>query len=208
MPRTYRLGRRADQLAATRERIVQATIELYTEQGISATSMPQVARRADVSLGTVINHFPTRDALEAALLERARAEMPPPSPEIFEGLATIEDRILRLSRETGVFLDRAAPWYRMWRREPMTVGPWMEAGEAAGARWESLFRAALGSLADDLEAMAVLRAVMEPAFFESVRSGSRSTEETADVVAAVITPWLQGLARRRQRPIDDGQRQR
>jgi len=194
MPRRYRLGRRAEQMASTRARIIQAAIDLYTDRGISATSMQEVARRADVAPGTIANHFPTRDDLDEAIVERALAEMPAPDLSIYDGRETIAARIGRLSRETGIFLDRAAPWYRMWLREPMVTGPWAEAGAAAGARWDALFRAALGPLADDMDAMAVLRAVMQPTFFDALRSDSRSTDQVADLVAATITPWLESTA--------------
>ena len=77
-----------------------------------------------------------------------------------------------------------------WLREPMLTGPWSEAGVAYGARWDLLMRTALGPLADDEESMAVLQAVLQPTFFEGIRAGTRSTDQVADIVTAVITPWF------------------
>lgn len=191
MPRTYRLGRRTAQKDLTRARIVDAAIDLYIELGVSRTTMQQVARSADVAPGTLRNHFPSRDDLDRAIVDRALAEMQSPGLSIYDGLATIGERLARLSRETGAFLDRAERWYRMWLREPMVTGVWAEAGLAYGARWEQLFREALGPLADDADAWAILRATMHPTFFEAVRSGKRSTDETADLIAAALTPWLE-----------------
>jgi AcrR family transcriptional regulator len=191
MPRAYRLGKRADQKHSTRARIVRAAIELYLEVGLSVTSMLQVARRADVAPATVSNHFPTRDDLDRAIVDRALAEMAAPELSIYDGLETIAERISRLSRETGAFLDRAVPWYRMLLREPMVTGVWAEAGAAYGTRWEALFRTALGPLADDPEAMAILRAMMHPNFFDALRLDGRSTIDVADLVSAAITPWLE-----------------
>lgn len=190
MPRAYRLGKRADHKASTRARIVQAAVELYMEVGLSATSMLGIARRADVAPATVSNHFPIRDDLDRAIVDRALAEMAAPELSIYEGLHTIGERMARLSRETGAFLDRAAPWYRMWLREPMVTGVWAEAGGAYGAGWDALFRTALGPLADDPEAIAVVRAVMHPTFFDALRSDGRSTIEVADLVTATVAPWL------------------
>lgn len=182
---------------------MEAAIDLYTERGISRTSVQQVARRADVAPGTVLNHFPSRDDLDRAIVDRALAEMSAPDLSICEGLDTIGERLARLSRETGAFLDRATTWHRMWLREPMVTGVWAEAGAAYGAKWDALFRAALGSLADDPDAMAMLRATMHPTFYEAVRSGSRSTIETADLIAAALTPRFEvrtrAFARRRPR---------
>ena len=198
MPRTYRLGRRSAQKDLTRSRIVGAATDLYSELGISRTTLQEVARSADVAPGTLRNHFPSRDDLDRAIVDRALAEMQAPDLSIYNGLSTIGQRLARLSRETGAFLDRAGRWYRMWLREPMVTGVWAEAGAAHGARWDRLFREALGPLADDADAMAILRATMDPTFFEAVRSGTRSTDQTADLIAAALTPWLEAGGRERR----------
>lgn len=198
MPRTYRLGKRSAQKDLTRTRIVEVAIELYMELGLTRTTMLEVARRADVAPGTLRNHFPSREDLDRAIVDQALAEMQAPDLAIYDGLATIGTRLARLCRQTGAFLDRAGRWYRMWLRESMVTGVWAEAGAAYGARWDKLFREALGPLADDADAMAILRATMHPTFFEAVGSGRRSTDETADLIAALLTPWLE--ARLRDRP--------
>jgi AcrR family transcriptional regulator len=65
----------------TRRRILEATLELHTERGIFGTRWQDIARRADVSTGTVYRHFPTLADLVPAcgelLMERTR----PPSPD-------------------------------------------------------------------------------------------------------------------------------
>lgn len=64
---------------ANRERIAEAALDVFGEQGAGA-STEEVARRAGVGIGTVFRHFPTKDALvEEALLRhlalvRAQAE--------------------------------------------------------------------------------------------------------------------------------------
>ena len=105
MPRAYRMGERAAQLAATRERIVEAAIALYTEQGISATTLRQIGERADVAPGTLRNHFPSRESLGTAMVERLQAEGPLPELSIYDGADTIEARLGRLVRVTGAFFD-------------------------------------------------------------------------------------------------------
>jgi hypothetical protein len=93
----------------------------------------------------------------------------------------------------------------MWLREPMLTGAWAEGGTAYGARWDQLMRFALGTLADDDDAMAVLRAVLHPSFFESVRAGTRSTEQVSDLVTAAIVSWFAARSaqpRREQRHIE------
>ena len=86
-PRAYSLGRRAEQMARTRDRILAAAIEAYRDNGIRGTSMQEVARRADVAPGTVLNHFPTPAALTEAALARITESLDPPSPAVLSGTA-------------------------------------------------------------------------------------------------------------------------
>src|SRR4051812_37247766 len=79
--RTYNLGRRAETAAETRQRLVEATAALHAERGISATSLPDIAERAPVSVGTAYHHFPTYlDALRAFAAGAPLSGAPPPTP--------------------------------------------------------------------------------------------------------------------------------
>jgi len=197
MPRAYRLGERAAQVEATRERIIDAAIELYTEVGISAATMREVGIRADVAPGTLRNHFASRDELDRAMVKRMASQVTLPDVSIFEGTRLIEERLARVIRAGGSFIEQARPLYRMWLREPMLTGPWAEKGAEYGARWEELMRVALGPLADDEEAIAILRAAIHPEFFDSIRAGKRSSEEAAALVTAVLIPWFAARVRER-----------
>lgn len=200
MPRPYRLGEREAQVQATRDRIVNAAIELYSEVGISATTMREIGVRADVAPGTLRNHFPTRDDLDRAMVERLTAAVALPDVSIFEGARSMEERLARVIQAGAVFMDQAGPVYRMWLREPMLTAPWIEKGTEYGARWTELMRAALGSLADDDDAMTVLRSVLHPEFFERIRAARRSTDEASALVTAVVVPWFAARARAAARP--------
>lgn len=190
MPRTYRLGARAAQKDATRDRILDAAIELYAEFGISRTTMSMITARADVAPGTLRNHFSSREALDAAMVARLTAEAPLPELSIFEGATGIEERLRCLTVVTGAFFEQTARLQRMWLREPMLSPIWAERGAAYGGRWAQLVSIALGPLAEDPDAMTVIRAVLQPAFFESLRTGERTNEEVAALATALVTPWF------------------
>ena len=49
-----------------RQRIIEAAREVYAERGLTAT-FDDIAHRAGVGIGTVYRHFPSKDALVAAL---------------------------------------------------------------------------------------------------------------------------------------------
>jgi AcrR family transcriptional regulator len=53
-----------------RERIVRASVELLEEQGLSALSMREVARRAGVSHQAPYHHFEDREAILGAIAEQ------------------------------------------------------------------------------------------------------------------------------------------
>ena len=197
MPRPYRLGERAAQVQATRDRIIEAALELYTEVGVSAATMREIGSRADVAPGTLRNHFATRDDLDRAMVERLTSEVPLPDLSIFDGARSIEERLATVIRFGGIFMDQGRRLYLMWLREPMLTGAWAEKGAEYGARWDMLMRRALGPLADDEESMAILRALIHPAFFDSVRAGRRSTDEASALVTAVVVPWFAARARGR-----------
>lgn len=194
MPRRYRLGERAAQVQATRERIVDAAVELYLEVGISSTTMRAIGMRADVAPGTLRSHFPTRDALDRAIVERMTAKIDLPDQSILDGAHSLAERIRRVILAGCTFVEQARAIYRMWLREPMLTGPWVEKGAEYGVRWDEFMRTALGPAADD-EALAVLRAVLHPEFIDSIRAGQRSTPEAATLITSVIVPWFEARAR-------------
>ncbi|NLV78074.1 MAG: TetR/AcrR family transcriptional regulator [Rhodococcus sp.] len=58
-----------DRSRATRQRLLEATIECLADSGWAATSVSVVAERAGVSRGATQHHFPTREDLITASLE-------------------------------------------------------------------------------------------------------------------------------------------
>jgi AcrR family transcriptional regulator len=64
--RKYELKKRAADMAATRQRITEAAMELHGTVGPARTTMSAVAERAGVQRHTVYRHFPDEDALFAA----------------------------------------------------------------------------------------------------------------------------------------------
>jgi AcrR family transcriptional regulator len=66
MTRNYQLKRRAESQAETRQRIVEATVDLHTSVGPARTTVSAIAERAGVQRHTVYAHFPDeRDLFEA-----------------------------------------------------------------------------------------------------------------------------------------------
>jgi AcrR family transcriptional regulator len=68
--RPYRMVARAAAAAATGERILDAAVEVFWDRPGEGLSLDEVARRADVTVQTVIRRFGGRDGLFAAAAER------------------------------------------------------------------------------------------------------------------------------------------
>jgi AcrR family transcriptional regulator len=108
--RGYELKARAARQAETRERIVQATVELHREVGPARTTIAEIARRAGVQRLTVYNHFPDDGQLLAACQGHWLTAHPPPDPGPALALAEPEDRLRAV-------LASLYAWYR--ETEPM-----------------------------------------------------------------------------------------
>jgi AcrR family transcriptional regulator len=63
MARTYTLKRRAEHQDQTRQKIVDATIELHQSIGAAQTTISEIANRAGVGRVTVYRHFPDEESL-------------------------------------------------------------------------------------------------------------------------------------------------
>lgn len=68
--RTYNSELRTAQAAATRDRILDSVVEVLAE-GVDTLSIPAVAERAGVSIGTVYRHFGDKAGLLKALVPYA-----------------------------------------------------------------------------------------------------------------------------------------
>lgn len=97
--RRYRLGKRAEQAAETRRRIVEAAVELHGTLGPAQTTMSQLAERAGVQRHTLYAHFPDERsvALACSALFMERNPLPDtapwrdlaPEPRLSAGLAAL-----------------------------------------------------------------------------------------------------------------------
>jgi len=75
------MRRRAEQVDRTRQRIVEATVELHGSVGPAATTIAAIAEAAGVTRLTVYRHFPDEDALFGACSAHwiSRQQLPDPA---------------------------------------------------------------------------------------------------------------------------------
>jgi AcrR family transcriptional regulator len=190
VPRSYSMGRRTQAVTATRQRILDAALALYQEQGIAAATMQDVARRADVAPGTVANHFGTAAALAAEAGQRLLSDLHLPPPEVFDGVDTLDGRVRILTRELAAFFKRSDPWFSVWQREPGSIEAWAEVEQRYYREFEVLMRAAVGTLAADADNVLVAASLITPPVLGALEAAGRSSDEAADLLSTVLLAWL------------------
>jgi len=134
-PRRYRSGRRKAATEETRRKIVESTVDLHAEQGVLATTYAMIAKRADVAIPTVYNHFPTRGDLLAACTSQAAALAPPLGPQNYNGADDVDTRLQALVHALFAYYRHYAPWMRWANYEAQLVpelAEWLH--EATDAR--------------------------------------------------------------------------
>jgi AcrR family transcriptional regulator len=93
MNRPYAMKKRAEQQADTRQRIVEATVELHGSVGPARTSFSMIAERAGVQRHTLYAHFPDERSLFLACSGLALERDPMPDSESWRAIADRGERL-------------------------------------------------------------------------------------------------------------------
>jgi AcrR family transcriptional regulator len=158
MPRKYQQKRRAEQQTETRQRIIEAAIELH--QTIGRAPISAIAAQAGVERLTVYRHFPDERSLFAACTSHYAAQHPLPEPTHWQEIADPELRLRtalsavyayhreteQMSKQTARGLEEVpvlrevlAPVFAYWEQ----VAEIMGAGWTTGGGRERLVGAAV-----------------------------------------------------------------
>lgn len=185
-PRGYSMQRRAEKVAQTRERIVDAAVGLFAQRGARGTSMTEVARAAGVATATVTNHFATPELLLQAVVDSLIAEIRIPDGGIFAGTRSVPARLRALTAAMFAFYDRTQRWFDLLGAE-ITDVPVLANAEAEFSRAvHRLYVEALAGVDDETVAKSVA-GLVHPATFTALRQAGLSVDQATDVVADAIT---------------------
>jgi AcrR family transcriptional regulator len=106
MSRTYTKGKRAEKEAETRQRIVEAALQLHGEVGPNATTISMIAERAGVQRHTVYAHLPDDRSVFMACSGLHAERSPLPSPEAWEAINDPEARLRAALTTLYAWFDR------------------------------------------------------------------------------------------------------
>jgi len=154
----------------------------------------EVARVADVSPATVIDHFATPDLLLEAVVAGLMADIRVPDRSVFAGTKSVAARIRVLTASMFAFYERTSRWFDLLGAE-LTEIPVLGRAEADFRR--SMRRRYAEALAgtDDKVLAKTAAGLIHPATFAALRVAGLSLDEAT----AVVADSLARRARRRRR---------
>lgn len=185
-PRAYSMARRAEQAAQTRERILDAAVEVFTQRGARGTTMTAVARVADVATATVTNHFATPELLLQGVVDRLMAEIQMPEASIFTGTRTTPARLRALTTSMFAFYERTNRWFALLGAEITDVPVLAQANADFTRAMHELYAQALAGVDDETLGKAVA-GLVHPGTYFTLRQAGLSAQEATDVIADALT---------------------
>jgi AcrR family transcriptional regulator len=182
-PRPYRMGARAEAVAETRSRIIEASKALHAERGVVITSWDHVAERAGVATATVYRHFPSVADLVTACARSVFDIIEPPTPADaaakFAKLDTPQDRIEQLIRDSCACYQKGAGWLHAAHRERDFVPELDDALRVIERSLHVLVDAAFGAELDETDHQ-ILFVLSDFPFWWSLTDGGLPSREAAD----------------------------
>lgn len=105
--RPYKMKRRAELEAQTKQRITESAVELHGTLGPARTSMKAVAEHARVPRSTVYRHFADEEELFGACSAHWAAENPPPDVGLWQEIDDPDRRLTTALGELYAYYRRA-----------------------------------------------------------------------------------------------------
>ena len=182
-----------------RRRIVHATMALHTEQGILATSWEDIARKADVAVATVYRYFPTIDELVegcgALVMETTRPPTPEAAPALFDGAASVAERIGPLVNEFCALYERAGKPFVAVLRDVDQVPRLRQFVDGHRATLDAYVAEALRPIHPDRHTLRVAAALLDFPTWKSLSDRGVGPTGIRDVLTKLLSCWT-GAQRR------------
>jgi AcrR family transcriptional regulator len=138
MTRKYELKQRAQSQAKTRQRIVDATVELHGSVGPARTTISAIAERAGVQRLTVYRHFPDERSLFKACSGQWSAEHPRPDTSRWGVVKDPEERLRVALRDIYAYFRTTEEMTANVRRDLPESPVMQEVAAPARQYWEAV----------------------------------------------------------------------
>jgi AcrR family transcriptional regulator len=187
--RPYRMKVRADRQAETRQRIVDAAVELHSTLGPAKTSLSAVAARAGVQRHTLYAHFPDEESLFRACTSHWRAQHPFPDPQRWLALEDPEQSLRRALRDVYAWYAGVADAFELFVRDSHVYPRFWREREGAMGRVVDLLAAPFG------KRKLVRAAIAHAVEFETWRSLVRRQGLSQNEAVAAMVDFVASQAR-------------
>jgi AcrR family transcriptional regulator len=189
--RRYEMKERARQRDETRQRIVDALIELHETVGAANTTVREVARRAGVGRMTVYNHFPTEADMVEACTSHWITLHPPPDAESWGKVEDPDDRLLLALTELYAYYRATQAMWSTAYRDEKVVEPLARVMEAT---WFAFLERAVGLLAAGrglrgrhrTRALAALRLAVDFPTWQTLTTAGAGDRDAAELAASFV----------------------
>lgn len=187
----------AERSAETRGKLLEATIEVLVERGWQKTSTVEICRRAGLSRGAILHHFPTKGALVAEAVDHLFSVRHEEFRAQFLGLgADLDlDQVL-----TDLWAIYRGPTLHAWmelvvaaRCDPDLRASVADVNRRLSADVEHTFRELFGAGVPAAAASRLMMATFDGLALNQVLEGDDETvaQETILLFKALISPWLE-----------------
>ena len=181
----------------TRERIIEAALDLHVTNGIQATTWPEIADKSGVPVETIESMFPTLNDLArscgAHFLEALHLPPEDRAPDVFMGVPSGPERIHRMVETVFGAYERGADGISLARRERDDVPAVAESMEAIETTFDALISEAVRPLDADASAVAALRALTDLEVWRTLRDRGVTSDAAVDEASATVERWLDRL---------------
>lgn len=184
------MEQRSATVEATRQRIVDATVELHNEKGVTGTSMQDIAERAGVALATVYRHFPTLEELIPACGSRNLERNPLPDASVLAGIDAGPERVGALVHALFAHYERGQRPYEVGFAEAVTLPAMRRLMAGLAKHVAALVTEATKPFKPSTKRLAVAVGLCDYRVWRSLTQAGLSTTDAANYIAETITGVL------------------
>ena len=188
------MKRRARSEERTRQRIVEATVDLHAEHGIVATRPAEIAARADVSVSTLYKHFPSRGSLVEACTSHAATLVPAPDPGDVKSIPEPHRRIASMVRALFDFYAAREALLYTGRTEERLIGELQPAMARLRGLRNAFVSAAVAGLGLDRGAIAATAAMADFWAWRTLRRDVGLSQSSTVEAAGAAIERIAGLS--------------
>lgn len=185
------MERRAAAVDQTRRAIVEATMRCHARQGILATTIQDVAKEADVALGTVYRHFPTLNDLVGACGQASLELLGLPdrrqAKQRFDGARSRTERIARLLDAVASLYQPAAKSFLAVRAAADTLPAAAQGHRRMEHAIDILVEEALRPLKVSADQRRTVRALLDARFWETLTEHGLDNDSKRSELTRLLT---------------------